>query len=130
MKNYTANEMQEMQRQAVERVREMQKRSQLPRKNADESDPEREVRGERQNRQTGGEARETARGESGKKAPDTPKHIQMPVNLSSLRPKEGEKGEFSLQMDADKALILALILLLSNEGADTGLILALLYIMY
>lgn len=140
MKNYSQNEIQEMQKQAVERVREMQRRSQMTRHAANnditgagEQTGDRS-RSEPENKNSRPEKREN---EARQKIPDIPKHVSLPVNL----PEKGkinreQKGGglssllSSLKIDNDTALILSLILLLSGEGADTELILALLYIMF
>ena len=129
MKNYTANEMQELQRQAIERVRDMQKRSQIPGRNAaNEPEPQnpRQERGGPNNRSS----RQSRPGEAEKKPAEIPERTHAPESLPGRNPNDADKFNFLPHMDSDKALLLALVLLLSNEGADTELILALLYIMY
>ena len=60
-----------------------------------------------------------------KKEPDPPKTKQMPAP----RPQGPQSLLRFLHLDSDALLILPLVLLLSREGADNALLLALLYIM-
>ena len=71
-----------------------------------------------------------------KAAPSTPPKKEAPPPSPPLHPPashrpSGLQGLFSrfLHMENDTALILPLLLLLSREGADDALLLALLYIM-
>lgn len=214
MKNYTSTEIQEMQREAIERVREMQRRSQMTRQQASfdlgetvesrrtPAEPVRQTTAPRQNetqRQPSAQQGNTAppqqppiqqprpaaqptaswrqsvqpqkqqnQNEIRTKIPDTPRRISLPVELpestkltnrsaaaeetepaaitlrddfeeeaeatastqASASEAGGTGGGFLDEIDSEKALILALVLLLSGEGADLELILALLYIMY
>lgn len=60
--------------------------------------------------------------------PREPKHTSLPVNI----PKKAvaEKAEEILSTpDSDRAMLLSILLLLKNEGADEMLLLALLYIL-
>jgi hypothetical protein len=60
--------------------------------------------------------------------PSEPKHTSLPLNIPK-REKE-EKSEKILSFpDTDRAMILSILLLLKNEGADEMLLLALLYIL-
>ena len=60
-----------------------------------------------------------------KMEPDPPKAKQMPAP----RPQSPQSLLHFLHLDSDVLLILPLVLLLSREGADNALLLALLYIM-
>lgn len=133
MSDYTYAEIMKMQNEAVRRVEEMQKRAQAA---------------------VGSEKNE----ENKEKAPEKtePKRVPMPPGwLDSLKEyaekenggpraqKEPLKsgGAFdgfsqrlgraigSLNIDSDAALILSLVLLLSEEGCDEALLLSLLYIL-
>ncbi|MDR1631016.1 MAG: hypothetical protein LBS36_12525 [Oscillospiraceae bacterium] len=236
MKNYTTIEIQEMQKEAIERVREMQRRSQLTRQQANidlgetqpaqqrqeparqsmaphqneaqrqpsvqRQTPAQQGSGTQQQRQVAPQQRQAApqqrqpqqqkqpapqqrqpvqpvlsqrqpaqpqkQAESDIRAkiPDTPRRISLPVEFPenmklssrSTAPAEAEAAAAGItlrndsapndnienaenaenaeskgfldEIDSEKALILALVLLLSGEGADLELILALLYIMY
>ena len=111
MKNYTATEIQVMQQQAIERVREMQRRSKFT---AENTESVREIP------------------DPPPRIPDAPKHSSLPLNLPERTRKTQQTEEKTgfPNIEKDTALILALVLLLSGEGADTELILALLYIMF
>lgn len=125
MADYSYNELMQMQNDAIRRVEEMQKR-----------------------------ARTTAGLESPpeiKKSPvegdkrEAPRHIPMPEGY--LKPQEKPKnmkdrgstqpvpslrlslGNSDIEIDSDKALILALILLLAEEQADELLLTALVYML-
>lgn len=146
MKNYTKSEMQEMQKQAIQRVQEMQRRAEQTRQHASK-----ELSSDDQQKKPAAVNKPPAEADGNKpsiKVPDSPKRISLPVefpenrgrakynvaqepeaaNLKSTKIQE-KKGLLEI-IDQDKALILALILLLSSEGADLQLILALLYIIY
>ena len=61
-------------------------------------------------------------------SPSEPKHTSLPLNI----PKRGERKNESQILsfpDTDRAMILSVLLLLKNEGADELLLLALLYIL-
>ncbi len=134
MADYTYNEMLKMQNDAIKRVEEMQKRA----------------------RQTVGLSENEPKVPEGhKEIPrQEPRRVSMPKdyleNLKSYAansshtdeeppqkqkekpPKTESAGESTfgdLKLDEDKALLLALILLLSEEGADELLIMALIYML-
>ncbi len=171
MKNYTQAEIQQMQQEAIARVRDMHRRSQQSLQNMNVSN---ETHGRTQNTAAGIETnRQTGnhpvanQGQQPGRGTTEAKHISMPIELPeknrhnentdeppaqaasvpAAAPRRGlslgglfdrlsgthsgdEKKSSFLNLDSDTALILALVLLLSGEGADTELIMALLYIMY
>ena len=61
--------------------------------------------------------------------PREPKHTSLPVNFPKREEKKEEVKLPELNDDTDRAMILSLLLLLHNEGADELLTLALLYIL-
>lgn len=119
-KDYSYSEMLQMQEQAMKRVQDMQKKA----------------------RQTAFEAQEELEPTSVKEIPKKavpdffeqpkrePSHISMPVHFKENEPvrqeeniklvKTGEESSFLSDIfeDPDKAIILALLLLLRSEGAD------------
>ena len=101
---YSSSDMLSMQADAIRRVREMQRRAQLTVSRQAAPDP-----------------------------PPGPRQEQnTPLPLHTPQEKQGNflSGLMeSLNLDNDRLLLLALILLLAHEGADTMLILALFYIM-
>ncbi|MBO5895828.1 MAG: hypothetical protein J6Q83_00890 [Clostridia bacterium] len=126
MADYTYQELMQMQTDAIKRVEAMQKRA----------------------RSTAG--LDTASPET-KKSPekgdvkDVPKHVPMPEgylkgNTHNEGPRSVSKGDraqaFNLRLggndieiDSDKALLLSLIILLAEEGADELLLAALVYML-
>jgi len=60
--------------------------------------------------------------------PSEPKHTSLPVNIPK-REEPQKVEEIPSFPDTDRAMILSLLLLLKNEGADEMLLLALLYIL-
>ncbi|MBE6836067.1 MAG: hypothetical protein E7515_07460 [Ruminococcaceae bacterium] len=60
--------------------------------------------------------------------PREPKHTSLPVNIPKRQEEIKEEKQLSAP-DADRAMILSILLLLKNEGADEMLLLALLYIL-
>ena len=60
--------------------------------------------------------------------PREPKHTSLPVNLPKREEPENKEKPLSFP-DTDRAMILSILLLLKNEGADEMLLLALLYIL-
>jgi hypothetical protein len=62
-----------------------------------------------------------------KQTPDAPKEERKP--LPPLPRQQDHSLLRFLRLDSDALLILPLVLLLGREGADSGLLLALLYIM-
>ncbi len=62
--------------------------------------------------------------------PREPKHTSLPVNIAKREEPKTETGTEKLSVpDSDRAMILSILLLLKNEGADEMLLLALLYIL-
>lgn len=108
--DYTYSELMQMQDKAIERVRQMQERARLTM----EQNPIEDIPIEKE------EEEETA--EEVKAEP-----VKMPPK------QKGHSGGFlnglNLNLDKDKATVLPLLLLLMNEGADSLLLLALVYIM-
>lgn len=132
MNNYSYSEIQNMQKRAMERVREMQKNSDSILETA---------------RQDLGEPKNT------EKINDTqikPKITNMPPNFPDFKeyfnkqsvPEISEKTKEKVQQqnspgnlfdlissEPDRALLIGLLLLLKSEGADEALMMALMYIM-
>lgn len=117
MADYTYQELMRMQNDAIKRVEDMQKRA----------------------RTTAGldEARTKSHP---KERADRPRHIPMPEGFLNNTEKKPEKsadppafklglGNGDVEIDSDKALLLSLILLLSEEGADELLLAALVYML-
>lgn len=117
-REYTYSELMQMQDKAIERVRQMQERARLTM----ESDPiEQPV------------TEEAVKTEEVKEEPPAEEVKAERVSSSPQNQKRQQPGAFpfglNLNMDKDKATILPLLLLLMNEGADSLLLLALVYIM-
>lgn len=135
MSNYSYSEIQKMQKRAMERVREMQKKS-------DEA--------------VGGNSREyyepkpapKAVEKSGSQSSVKPKITNLPPNFPDFKEYFNERSvpDYSQQknensqhfqgniadiisQDSDRTLLMGLLLLLKSEGADEMLIMALMYIM-
>lgn len=117
MADYTYNELMKMQNDAIKRVEDMQKK-----------------------------ARCTAGLDSSEKKAETPvekpKHIPMPQNYLKTNKEAAPQPESGnglndnikniikdINVDSDTALLLSLLLLLTEENADETLIMALLYIL-
>lgn len=147
MKEYNFDEMQEMQAKALERVREMQARAQNVAKQA-----ERELSDENDNERSGKKDENTYKENFYNAVRSTPtkNRIQMPVDLPESKSYESFKEYFepinqkakqetekstkadlldTVFKEPDKALLLALLLLLQSDGADEELLMSLLYIM-
>lgn len=60
--------------------------------------------------------------------PREPKHTSLPVNIPKKKEPEND-SEILSYPDSDRAMLLSILLLLKNEGADEMLLLALLYIL-
>ncbi len=125
MADYSYQDIMKMQNDAIRRAEEMQKRA----------------------RKTAGLEAEQSKAEP----PQEPRHIPMPggyLQQNDSQPSEGpppqphkeenqkspfpgnlENGLGDINLDSDKALLLSLIMLLSQEGADELLIMALIYIL-
>ena len=147
MKEYNFDEMQEMQAKALERVREMQARAQNVAKQA-----ERELSDEKDKERSGKKDENTYKENFYNAVRSTPtkNRIQMPVDLPESKSYESFKEYFepinqkakqetekstkadlldTVFKEPDKALLLALLLLLQSDGADEELLMSLLYIM-
>lgn len=147
MKEYNFDEMQEMQAKALERVREMQARAQNVAKQA-----ERELSDGNDNERSDKKDENTYKENFYNAVRSTPtkNRIQMPVDLPESKSYESFKEYFepinkktkqetekstkadlldTVFKEPDKALLLALLLLLQSDGADEELLMSLLYIM-
>ncbi len=147
MKEYNFDEMQEMQAKALERVKEMQARAQNIAKQA-----ERELSDEKKNINEASNSQNTYKENFYQAVKSTPtkNRIQMPVDLPESKSYESFKEYFepinkkskqetaketkanlldTVFKEPDKALLLALLLLLQSDGADEELLMSLLYIM-
>lgn len=126
--NYTYAQMKQMQEQAFERVREMQKKADRAAKQAMSdigSPPERDRT----------EPPASAQPPSPKKVPDEPRHYSLPVEFPD-RPAAGDHAAPTftplsplLPNDRETALLVTLMMLLNAENADKELIFALMYIL-
>lgn len=147
MKEYNFDEMQEMQAKALERVRDMQARAQTV---AREADRELSDNSETERRKTNTENAYKENFYNAVKSTPNKNRISMPVELPQSKPYESFKEYFepinkkakqenektvkadlldTVFKEPDKALLLALLLLLQADGADEELLMSLLYIM-
>ncbi len=147
MKEYNFDEMQEMQAKALERVRDMQARAQTV---AREADRELSDNSETERRKTQTENAYKENFYNAVKSTPNKNRISMPVELPQSKPYESFKEYFepinkkakqenektvkadlldTVFREPDKALLLALLLLLQADGADEELLMSLLYIM-
>ncbi len=147
MKEYNFDEMQEMQAKALERVRDMQARAQTV---AREADRELSDNSEAERRKTQTENAYKENFYNAVKSTPNKNRISMPVELPQSKPYESFKEYFepinkkakqenektvkadlldTVFREPDKALLLALLLLLQADGADEELLMSLLYIM-
>ncbi len=147
MKEYNFDEMQEMQAKALERVRDMQARAQTV---AREADRELSDNSETERGKTQTESAYKENFYNAVKSTPNKNRISMPVELSQSKPYESFKEYFepinkkakqenektvkadlldTVFKEPDKALLLALLLLLQADGADEELLMSLLYIM-
>lgn len=137
MSNYSYSDIQNMQKRAMERVREMQKNSDEVLETARQDLSEKTV--------------EQKREQPRMDAPIKPKITNLPPNFPDFKdyfnmqredippaPKKEEKPHqvepqnsiFDLiSSEPDRALLLGLLLLLKSEGADEALMMTLMYIM-
>ncbi len=141
MADYTYNEMMKMQNDAIRRVEEMQKRARktvgLDEKDKKEIEPPPEISRDEPRRVSMPkdylENLKQFAANSSHKEEVTTKEQNSETQKQETKPpkinqgKETSFGDFN--MDDDKALLLALILLLSEEGADELLIMALIYML-
>ena len=115
-KEYTYNELMEMQEQAIRRVRDMQERARMT---LEEHNPIHEERNTENDK------------------PEETRSIQKEERKREPRPTpppkkpNTDKGLFGdiLKMDKDKALLLPILMLLGKGTADSVLLIALMYIM-
>lgn len=141
MAEYTYSEIMKMQNDAIKRVEDMQKRARKTVGIDDETDRENE---REHHSVTPDEPRRVPMpkdylenlkkfaANSSHKEDDEKKEQRTEAAEKKKKPKEAFYGESpfgELNIDEDKALILALILLLSEEGADELLIMALIYML-
>jgi ERCC4-related helicase len=147
MKEYNFDEMQKMQAKALERVRDMQARAQTV---AREADRELSGNSETEHRKTQTENAYKDNFYNAVKSTPNKNRISMPVELPQSKPYESFKEYFepinkkakqenektvkadlldTVFKEPDKALLLALLLLLQADGADEELLMSLLYIM-
>lgn len=147
MKEYNFDEMQKMQAKALERVRDMQARAQTV---AREADRELSDNSETERRKTQTENAYKDNFYNAVKSTPNKNRISMPVELPQSKPYESFKEYFepinkkakqenektvkadlldTVFKEPDKALLLALLLLLQADGADEELLMSLLYIM-
>ena len=141
MADYTYNEMMKMQNDAIRRVEEMQKRARktvgLDENNKKDAEPSSEISRDEPRRVSMPkdylENLKTFAANSSHNEESTAKeHNYEPPKPKTKQPQISLNKDFSLgdfNMDDDKALLLALILLLSEEGADELLIMALIYML-
>ena len=140
MNNYSYSEIQNMQKKAMERVREMQKNSEAVLETARQDLSEKTVEPKKEN--------------PPKEPQIKPKITNLPPNFPDFKDyfnmqsepevtaPEKEKPQISPQpqysqgnimdlisSEPDRALLLGLLLLLKSEGADETLMMALMYIM-
>lgn len=140
MNNYSYSEIQNMQKKAMERVREMQKNSEAVLETARQDLSEKSVEPKKEN--------------PPKEPQIKPKITNLPPNFPDFKEyfnmqsepevtaPEKEKPQISPQpqysqgnimdlisSEPDRALLLGLLLLLKSEGADETLMMALMYIM-
>ncbi len=144
MNNYSYSEIQNMQKKAMERVREMQKNSDAVLETARQDLSENKAEQKKENPRT--------------EPTIKPKITNLPPNFPDFKdyfnmqtepevvapppPPEKEKSQSQPQIqhfpgnimdlilsEPDRALLLGLLLLLKSEGADEALMMALMYIM-
>ncbi len=133
MGNYSYSEIQEMQRKAMERVREMKKNSDIVTHSA-----QKEFNQEKTKVQTQGfvEPKVTNMPPNFPENNTYPafnsiKEVEIPVKINKENPIEIRKSNpiETFFAEPDKALLLGLIMLLKAEKADEALIMALTYIL-
>lgn len=133
MSNYSYSEIQNMQRKALERVREMQKNSE---KLLEETEPTPYIKP----KQFFEESNQQVKPKITNMPPNFPENTSYPDFKEFFKKEEKkekmrnvnilpESTKSSLLDEPDKAIILGLIMLLKSEGADEMLIMALMYIL-
>ena len=125
-------DMQRLQQEAVRRAQEMQARARMP-QNAPRS-PEARPRGQKRPEFfVGGPSSVSDRAQATpEREEQEPEHSPAPPperRPAVPEPQKGIQDIFgALMSDSERTMILVLILLLINEGADMGLVLALMYL--
>lgn len=124
---YNQNDFMKMQEQAIDRVREMQKKAQPSQNPQMQRNTER-----KQQRFSQNENERKGEAQKPPKRPSQPPAAEDTKSRAEEKPpRSGAANPLSslLKLDKDSSLILPLLLLLGREGADDMLTLALLYIM-
>lgn len=111
---YTSSEILAMQRDAIRRVREMQRRANSHVPHVPPSNPA----------PTDGASQEQRR----EAPPPKKNHQEQKNNPAVLLPNRLQGLISSIGIDEDKAVVLAVILILLSQNADQALIIALLYL--
>lgn len=131
MNNYTYSDIQNMQKRAMERVREMQKSSERVLSNA-----QRELSFEQSKEESNSPTIKSKvtnlppNFPEKKVYPDFKEYFNnAPQKPSTTQPKSNMKNIENILNEPDKAILLGLIMLLKSEGADEMLIMALMYIL-
>lgn len=133
MQNYSPQELERMQKQAIDRVHEMQRQAKMGkaenRRNVPPQSPPTAQAQQRHQTESPPQPQKQEKTEPPFFAAP-PKQKKQPPSPPVITRAPGTRPAASfLSMDSDTALILPLILLLQKDGADEMLILALLYIM-
>ncbi len=136
MADYTYNEMMKMQNDAIRRVEEMQKRARqtvgLQDRKEKEAPPSEITRDEPRRVSMPKDYLENLKHYAANSSRNEETAEPEKEKIKNKPPKKEVSNEApfgDLNMDEDKALLLALILLLSEEGADELLIMALIYML-
>lgn len=140
MNNYSYSEIQNMQKKAMERVREMQKNSEAVLQDARQDLDEKILEPKRENTRTEPSIKPKITNLP-PNFPDFKEYFNMQIEPESeTLPPKTEKTEPQpkhsqgnimdlISSEPDRALLLGLLLLLKSEGADEALMMALTYIM-
>lgn len=137
MSNYSYSEIQNMQKRAMERVREMQKNSESVLETARQDLGEKTIEVKRENIRTDAKIMPKITNLP-PNFPDFKDYFNMqtedplptPKKEEKMRQPEPQNNIFDLiSSEPDRALLLGLMLLLKSEGADEALMMALMYIM-
>lgn len=134
MADYTYNEMMRMQNDAIKRVEEMQKRARQTVGIGEKEESPADTRGEitRQEPRRVSMPKDYLENLKSYAANSSHRDDVTPETVKEKPPKRDSSAESAfgdLKLDEDKALLLALIMLLSEEGADELLIMALIYML-
>lgn len=137
MSNYSYSEIQNMQKRAMERVREMQKNSESVLETARQDLGEKPIEPKREKPRTDAQIKPKITNLP-PNFPDFKEYFDMQTEQAPSAPQREEKPRqpepqssiFDLiSSEPDRALLLGLLLLLKSEGADEALMMALMYIM-